>query len=77
MLAFGKIDYDKHILNLTIDSNSITTLISFDVDDCEQLCKNLLHQIYEYKKTNIETNDSNNFEAYYDIRNKLETIENL
>ena len=77
MLAFGKINYDTNILDLTVNSNSITSLISFDVDDCEVLCKNLLQQIYEYKKYLIESNDSNNLDAYYEIRNKLETIEKL
>lgn len=76
MIAFGKID-EKGILDLTVNSNEITNIISFNPDDAEQLCKNLLLQIYEYKKNLLVLNESDNIDAYYEIKKRIDLINSL
>lgn len=76
MIAFGKID-EKGILDLTVNSNEITNIISFNPDDAEQLCKNLLLQIYEYKRNLLTSNEPDNIDAYYEIKKRIDLINSL
>ncbi len=76
MIAFGKID-EKGILDLTVNSNEITNIISFNPDDAEQLCKNLLLQIYEYKRNLLALNEPDNIDAYYEIKKRIDLINSL
>lgn len=76
MIAFGKID-EKGILDLTVNSNEITNIISFNPDDAEQLCKNLLLQIYEYKRKLLALNEPDNIDAYYEIKKRIDLINSL
>jgi hypothetical protein len=76
MIAFGKIN-DDNILDLTVNSNDITNIISFNPDDAEQLCKNLLLQIYERKKYNLSVNNPDDIDGYYEIKKRIDLINSL
>lgn len=42
MLAFGRIDSDKDLLNITFNSGNILNIIALDIDEAEKFFKKML-----------------------------------
>ena len=49
MYAFGKIDEKTSMLNITFNTNGITSIITLDLEDAEAFFKKMLQDIYKYK----------------------------
>ena len=49
MYAFGKIDEKSGMLNLTFNTNGVTSIITLDIDDAETFFKKMLQEIYKFK----------------------------
>ena len=54
MLAFGKIDPEKNLLNLTFNSGNILNIIAMDIDEAEKFFKKMLSDIYTHKLNSID-----------------------
>ncbi len=57
MLALGKIDSEKNLLNLTFNSGNILNIIAIDINEAETFFKQMLSEIYTYKLNSIENNN--------------------
>ena len=57
MLALGKIDSEKNLLNLTFNSGNILNIIAIDINEAETFFKQMLQEIYTYKLNSIENNN--------------------
>lgn len=54
MLAFGRIDSEKDLLNITFNSGNILNIIALDIDEAEKFFKKMLQEIYTYKLNSID-----------------------
>lgn len=54
MLAFGRIDPEKNLLNLTFNSGNLLNIVALDIDEAEQFFKKMLSEIYTYKLNSID-----------------------
>lgn len=54
MLAFGRIDPEKNLLNLTFNSGNLLNIVALDIDEAEQFFKKMLQEIYTYKLNSID-----------------------